>query len=140
MRDLPIRIAITAAALLVVATGIVVAMVFLCLALYAALLLWLPPVWSALAAAGIVFVFSLLIVWLAGLLSRAVRRSAKKRRAKRGGSANLFTAELGRLLGEDAQSFIVDRPVLSLLLALIGGFAVGANPKLRAFLETFLKS
>jgi hypothetical protein len=140
MRDLPIRIAIAAAALLVVATGIVVALVFLCLALYAALLLWLPPVWAALAAAGIVFVLSLLTARLAGLLSRAVRQSAKKRRAKQGGSANIFTAELGRVLGEDAQSFIVDRPVLSLLLALLGGFAVGANPKLRAFLETFLKS
>lgn len=140
MADLALRIAIAAAALLVVATGIVVAVVFLCLALYSAFLIWLPPALAALAAALTVFVFAFLTVAAAGMLSRAILRRAQKRRAERGGSANIFTAELGRLLGEDAQGFIVDRPVLSLLLALIGGFAVGANPKLRAFVETLLKT
>jgi hypothetical protein len=50
-----------------------------------------------------------------------------------------FSAELGKILGEDTQKYIAGKPVLALLLALAGGFAVGVSPRLRALLQTLLK-
>lgn len=134
------RIAIMAGALLVAAVGVVVTAVFFCVALYSLLLTQLSPPLAAASAALLVFFMSLLVIFLSGVLANALARRARRARAKRGGPANAFSAELGRLLGEDAQTFINDRPVVSLLLALLGGFAVGANPKLRAFLQTILKT
>ena len=62
MRELPLRIAIMAAALLVAAVGIGAATVFLCLALYSLLLTMLSAPLAALAAAAFVFVLSLLVI------------------------------------------------------------------------------
>lgn len=133
------RIAITAAALLVAAVGIVATGVFLCAALHAWLLTLLSPAPAALLAAGIVFVLSLVVIWLGSVLGRTLARRARLARQKRGGTANAFSAELGRLLGENAQDFVSKRPILSLIVALAGGFAIGASPRLRAFLENVLK-
>jgi hypothetical protein len=140
MRELPLRIAIMAAALLVAAVGIGAAAVFLCLALYSLLLTALSSApLAALAAAALVFVLSLLVIFLGGALANGLSRRAKRKRAPRGGGAYVFSAELGRILGEDAAKFIAGKPVLSLLLALAGGVAVGASPRLRALLQTLLK-
>ena len=141
MRDLPMRIAIMAGALLVAAVGVVMTAVFLCVALYSFLLTLLSsPALAAASAALLVFVMSLLVIFLSGVLANTLARRARAKRARHGGPVNAFSAELGRLLGEDAQTFINDRPLLSLLLAVLGGFAVGANPKLRSFLQTILKT
>ena len=72
-------------------------------------------------------------------LSSRLARQAKRKRAQRGGIAFAFSTELGRVLGEDAAKFIAGKPVLSLLLALAGGVAVGISPRLRALLLTLLK-
>ncbi|MDE2133209.1 MAG: hypothetical protein KGJ49_01255 [Alphaproteobacteria bacterium] len=139
MRDLPMRIAIMAAALLVAAVGIGATAVFLCLALYSALLTLLSAPLAALAAAGLVFALSLLVIFLGGVLGNVLARRARRARAKRGGAAFAFSAELGRILGEDAQKFVADKPLLALVVALAGGFAVGASPRLRSLLQTLLK-
>ena len=139
MRELPLRIAIMAAALLVAAVGIGAAAVFLCLALYSLLLTLLSAPLAALAAAAIVFFLSLLVIFLGAALANGLARRARRARAKRGGAAVAFSAELGKILGEDAQKFIAGKPVLTLLLALAGGFAVGVSPRLRALLQTLLK-
>jgi K+-sensing histidine kinase KdpD len=139
MRELPLRIAIMAAALLVAAVGIGAAAVFLCLALYSLLLTPLSAPLAALAAAALVFILSLLVIFLGSALANGLARRARHARAKRGGAAVAFSAELGKILGEDAQKFIAGKPVLTLLLALAGGFAVGVSPRLRALLQTLLK-
>jgi len=139
MRDLPLRIAIMAAALLVAAVGIGATAVFLCLALYSVFLTLLSAPLAALAAAVLVFFLSLLVIFLGGALSNRLARQAKRKRAQRGGIAFAFSTELGRVLGEDAAKFIAGKPVLSLLLALAGGFVVGISPRLRALLLTLLK-
>ncbi|MBU6296789.1 MAG: hypothetical protein KGJ79_08880 [Alphaproteobacteria bacterium] len=136
---MPIRIAIMAAALLVAAVGVGATVVFLCLALYALLLTVLSAPLAALAAAGLVFLASLLVIYLGGVLSSMIAGRARRARAKRGGAAFAFSTELGRLLGEDAQSFIAGKPILALLVALVGGFTVGASPRLRDFLLRILK-
>ncbi len=139
MRELPLRIAIMAAALLVAAVGIGAAAVFLCLALYSLLLTLLSAPLAALAAAAIVFFLSLLVIYLGGAFANLLARRARARRAQRGGAAFIISAELGKVLGEDAQKFIAGKPVLALLLALAGGFAVGVSPRLRALLQALLK-
>lgn len=128
-----------AAALLVAVIGIVATGVFLCLSLYNYLLTLISPPLAALAAAGAVFLLSLLVLWLGSALSKSVSNKARRERTKRGGSANAFSAEIGRLLGENAEGFIAKRPILSLIVALGGGFAIGASPRLRAFLQNVLR-
>ncbi|MDE2183237.1 MAG: hypothetical protein KGJ78_09470 [Alphaproteobacteria bacterium] len=134
------RIAIMAAALLVAAVGVVVTAVFLCLALYAYLLTMLAAPLAALASALIVFVLSIVVIFLGGALGSLLAARARRRRAQRGGRASFISAEIGRLLGENAQSFVSEKPMLSLIIALAGGFAIGANPRLRSFLQTILNS
>ena len=139
MRELPMRIAIVAAALLVAAVGIGATVVFLCLALYSSLLTLLSAPLAALAAAALAFLLSLLVIFLGGVLSSRLAHRSRRARAKRGGAAFAFSAELGRILGEDAQKFIAGKPILALLVAVAGGFAIGASPRLRALLQAFLK-
>jgi hypothetical protein len=140
VRDLPIRIAIVAGALLVASVGFVAVSVFLCIALYSFLSMnFAPPVAALLAAVGIL-ILSLLAIFISGAVGRLLAASARRARAKRGGKASVISAEVGRLLGENAQNFINERPILSLMVALVGGFAVGASPRLRAFLQNVLKS
>jgi hypothetical protein len=139
MRELPLRIAIMAAALLVAAVGIGATVVFLCLALYSFLLTLLTAPLAGLAAAALAFFLSLLVILLGAALANGLARRARARRAKRGGAAFAISAELGKILGEDTAKFIAGKPVLTLLLALAGGFAVGVSPRLRALLQTLLK-
>ena len=139
MRELPLRIAIMAAALLVAAVGVCATVVFLCLALYSLLLTLLSAPLAGLAAAVLAFVLSLLVIFLGGARANGLARRARARRAKRGGATFIFSAELGKILGEDTQKYIAGKPVLALLLALAGGFAVGVSPRLRALLQTLLK-
>jgi hypothetical protein len=139
MRELPLRIAIMAAALLVAAVGVCATVVFLCLALYSLLLTQLSAPLAALAAAALAFFLSLLVILLGAALANGLARRARARRAKRGGAAFAIGAELGKILGEDTAKFIAGKPVLTLLLALAGGFAVGVSPRLRALLQTLLK-
>ena len=136
MRELPLRIATMAAALLLAAVGFGATVVFLCLALYSALLNLLSAPLAALAAAGIVFFLSLLVSVLGSALSRAL---AGRARTKRGGFMFALSAELGKVLGEDASKFIANRPVAALLIALAGGFAGGTSPRLRRLLQALLK-
>ena len=139
MRELPLRIAIMAAALLVAAVGIGATVVFLCLALYSILLTLLSAPLAALATAALIFFLSLLVIFLGGALANRLARRAQRKRAQRGGAAFAFSAELGKILGEDAAKFIAGKPVLALLLALAGGLAVGVSPRLRSLLQTLLK-
>jgi uncharacterized membrane protein len=139
MRDLPIRIAIMAAALLLAAVGSVVAAVFLCVALYSYLLTLLSAPFAALAAALLVIALSWLVIVFGQILSNRIKRRSPRARTA-GGRAHAIGVEIGKLLGEDAQEFIAKKPILALALALIGGFAVGANPKLRAILQAIIKN
>jgi uncharacterized membrane protein YdfJ with MMPL/SSD domain len=136
MRELPLRIATMAAALLLAAVGFGATVVFLCLALYSALLNLLSAPLAALAAAGIVFFLSLLVIVLGSALSRAL---AGRARTKRGGFMFALSAELGKVLGEDASKFIAKRPVAALLIALAGGFAFSTSARLRRLLQALLK-
>ena len=141
MQGMAIRIAIMTAALLLAAVGFVAVAVFLCMALYSGLNLVLTPPWAALGAAGVLLLVSLIIIMIGSAVSRAAARSAARARARKSNasaSAKLG-GELGRLLGESAFKFITDSPVRVLIGALVAGFAVGASPRLRTFLQSILR-
>ena len=136
MNALPLRIATMAAALLLAAVGFCATVVFLCVALYSALLTLISPPLAALAAAVVVFLLSLLVIALGSAISRSL---AGRAGAKRGSFMFTLSAELGKVLGEDASKFIANRPLAALLIALGGGFAVGTSPRLRRLLQALLK-
>ena len=142
MQSMAIRIAIMTAALLLAAVGFVAVAVFLCMALYGGFVsLAMSPPMAALASAGAILLVSLLIIIIGSAISKAVARAAARARARRSNASTTakLGGELGRLLGESAFKFITDSPVRVLIGALIAGFAVGASPKIRSFLQDLLK-
>ena len=141
MQSMAIRVAIMTAALLLAGVGFVAVAVFLCMALYSGFGVMLTPPYAALASAGTILVVSIVIILIGSAIAGAAKRSAERARAKRtnaSASAKLG-GELGRLIGESAFKFITDSPVRVLIGALVAGFAVGASPKLRSFLQDILR-
>lgn len=138
MRDLVARIAIMAAGLLVALVGVAGAAIFVCVALYAFLLTMLPAYLAALATAGVLLLLSLIVLAI-GAKAAKTRRRSKRTGARPGLSAGILGAELGKMLGEDAQAFVAKKPLVTLLLAVAGGFIVGVSPRLRALLLNILK-
>lgn len=133
MGSLPARIAVMAAGILVALIGVGATCIFLCVALYAFLCTLMSPPLAALAAAGLFLVLSLIVFAIAGATAGAIKRNARKNIRP---SSNLIGAEIGRMLGEDAQLYIAKQPWTALILAILGGFLVGLFPRLR---EAFLR-
>jgi len=140
MQSMAIRVAIMTAALLLAAVGFVAVAVFLCMALYSGLVTVLTPPYAALASAGAILIVSLVIILIGSAVAGAVKRAAARERAKRSNAtaAAKVGGELGRLIGESAFKFITDSPVRVLIGAVVAGFAVGASPRLRSFLQDIL--
>jgi len=140
MQSMAIRVAIMTAALLLAAVGFVAVAVFLCMALYSGFSVMLTPPYAALASAGALLAVSLVIILMGSMISKAVARSAARERARRSNASATakLGGELGRLVGESAFNFITKSPVRVLIGALVAGFAVGASPKLRSFLQDIL--
>jgi membrane protein implicated in regulation of membrane protease activity len=141
MQSMAIRIAIMTAALLLAAVGFVAVAVFLCMALYSSLSIVLTPPWAALGAAGILLLVSVVIIMIGSAVSRAAARNAARASKKKSNATATakLGGELGRLLGENAFNFITEKPARVLIGALVAGFAVGASPRLRSFLQSILK-
>ena len=136
MSDLPKRIAITIAGLLVALVGVAGATMFVCVALYAFLQTLLPSYLAALCTAGLLLVLSLLVLAITGGIVGALRRQTRKSLRP---SSNIIGAEIGKMLGEDAQAYIAKKPWMALVLAIGGGFLIGLSPRLRELLMKILK-
>jgi hypothetical protein len=123
MDRLVTRLAVTASGLLMVAALAVAALVWLCVALYFALLTWLTPALAAVATAAGILLAGGLIALIVVLAVRA--RSTENESAR---------ARLDReLTGLASRHATVAVPV-----ALLAGFAVGAVPPLRDALKEIL--
>ena len=100
MRELPLRIAIMAAALLVAAVGIGATAVFLCLALYSVLLTLLSAPLAALAALGVGSISALASYYggdravLAATGARCSRRTRRRGRRARWTAACVYRVYL----------------------------------------------
>jgi|GEM_PF-6543422 hypothetical protein len=136
MGNLPARIAVLAAGILAALIGMGAFCIFLSVALYAALCLWMSPPLAALTAAGIFLLISLVVMAIAGGIAGAMKK--QNRKAVRP-SANILGAEIGRMLGEDAQSYIAKKPWTAVMLAVAGGFVIGLSPRLREALLRVLR-
>jgi hypothetical protein len=136
MSNLPARIAVMAAGILAALIGVGAACIFLSVALYAALCLLMSPPLAALAAAGLFLLLSLIVLAAAGGIVGALK---KQNRQNVRPSTNFLGAELGRMLGEDAQSYIAKKPWTAVVLAVAGGFVIGLSPRLREALLRVLK-
>jgi hypothetical protein len=134
MERMFIRLAITIAALLTAALVVIVALGFLGLACYLALLEHLTPPMAALATAGAALLLAAVIV----LIGRAIGVLVKPR-ARRGRGGGL-ASELGTLLGAEFSTRLAEHPYQTLIASLLSGFALGASPDLRRLLrDLFLK-
>jgi hypothetical protein len=117
------RLTIAAAGLLIIAALAVAAIVWLCIALYFALLMWLTPPLAALATAAAVLVAGGLVAFIVILAVRARPRAAEPLRTR-------LDRELTDLASRHATGAVA--------VALLAGFAVGAVPPLREALKDVL--
>ena len=125
--------------LLGIATGMgVLAVAFLCAALYLALLEPLGAPLAALATAGA-------LVVVAGLLVLSIRLFVLRPGRSRPGpepkqsNGQEAAAKLGEMLGEEAGAWTKQHPGSAMIAALAAGFVVGSSPKLRAILLSLLR-
>lgn len=124
----PARVAILAAGFLIALIGGGAVAVFLCIALYAGLARVIGPTWAALACAGIVLVLTLILLALFAAAARGVEEDEEDEDENRVG------AEIGRLIGSNAQGMLSKNPQYGIVFAVVAGLAVGLSPKLRTLL------
>lgn len=120
------RVAVLAAGFLIALIGGGAAAVFLCIALYVSLCHAIGPTWAALACAGIVLLVTILLLLLFGAAARGVEEEDEEE--------NQVGAEIGRVLGANAQGLLSKNPQYGVVFAVIAGLAVGFSPKLRSLL------
>ncbi len=134
-----IRIAIMAAAWLIAAVCFLAVGAFLCIALYNGLQVALPQWAAALVTAGIILVFALLVLLFASVAAKTASRKAEEDREAKSPEISRIGLEIGKILGETAYHYVSRNPKRVLVGALVAGFAVGAVPRLRSVLMSFLK-
>lgn len=142
------RGALWVAALLIALIFGVLAAVFLCGAVYLHFEAVASRPVAALATAGlalVIAIFVLLIAWSASAIASsggprmAGRPKGTAGRGSAGPLEDRLAAELGAMIGRDFTGFAKEHAFQAMLASLGAGFAVGASPKLRAFLMGLLK-
>lgn len=123
MDRLVTRLVIAASGMLIIAAAVIAAAVWLCIALYFALLTWLTPVPAAVATAACILVAGSLIA-LAVILALRSKSTANEPLRVR------LDRELAGLVSRHA--------TVAVPVALLAGFAVGAVPPLRDALKEML--
>lgn len=125
-----LRFAITIATLITIALAFMIAIGFVCFAVYLALLDRLSPPLAALATAGAALVFAGLIA----LISHFLVGLTRSRRVTSGN----WATELGKVVGEEFAKQADAHPHRTAIASLLSGFAVGASPELRQLLKDLL--
>lgn len=149
MERLVLRGALWVAALLIALIFVVLAAVFLCGALYLHFEAVASRPVAALATAGLALVIALFVLLVAWSVSSIATSGARRAAARPAGISarhapgapveDRLASELGAMIGRDVTGFAQDHPYQAMLASLGAGFAVGASPKLRAFLMGLLK-
>lgn len=137
------RLAVAVAVFVVSGAAVLVATFFL----FAALYLWfgeiLRPPLAALATAGVLLGFALLVI-ISGI---AIGASLKRKPSKRfewllellEAPDGLSAAAIGNLIGRRLQSFARRNAQTTIVASLLAGLAIGISPGLRALLRDVLK-
>ena len=135
-----VRIAIMAAVALVAAVFLIATGAFLCVALYEGLKIVLIPALAALATAAILMFLAGIVLAIGGSIARSAERKARREAEQKGPATAKIGLEIGRILGESASGYVGKNPTKVLIGALAIGFALGAVPKLRSLLTSFMKA
>lgn len=117
------RLAVAASGLLIIAALVIAAIVWLCVALYFELTLWLTPPLAALATAAAVLFAGVVIALIVTLIVRSKQTANEPLRTR-------LDRELTGLASRHATGAVA--------AALLAGFAVGAVPPLREALKDVL--
>jgi hypothetical protein len=125
------RLAFAAMALLAAAAGFVLALIFLFVAAYNALLLVLPPWGAALVLAGVAALVGLILIAVA-------RRMSRFSRPRHRGKYSETESLLSSLLGDNARGLAENNALATALVAVIAGVASGMSPRLREIILKFL--
>ncbi len=136
MNRLAYRLAITAVALLFASIGLVAALVFATVGVYFLFAEITTPMLAAFGTAASAVLFSIAVVGLGFFFAG----NSRGRGAKRGANPSLSAAALGDFLGRQLRAFTGSQPRSSLFASFAAGFAVGASPRLRAFLLELVRS
>jgi hypothetical protein len=132
------RIAVALASLLIGLVAGVIALAFFSYAIYLGFLNLLVPPAAAAVTGLVVIAIAVLLVAIVRLAIRPRRR--RRRRSEIPSLEECETAaEMGSELGRKIRGIAAANASGGLLASLVAGFAVGASPKLRAFLQAILK-
>ena len=131
------RIAVALASLVIGLVAGIIALAYFTYAIYLGFLnVLVPP--AAAAITGVVVIAAAIL--LVGIVRLAFRPRRRRRRANIPSLEECETAaEVGSELGRKLRGIAGANASGGLLAALVAGFAVGASPKLRAFLQAILK-
>lgn len=133
MSSLLIRGAIVLAVVLACATGLVAMLGLLVAADYFAFETILSPPLAALAAAGTILLFCILVI-LAGKFASAAVRGRRRKEAR-----SAVAIVLGELFGKEVGDFAERHPAKAIAASLAAGFAVGFSGRLRRLVHAFLR-
>lgn len=127
--------AIAAAGFLIAVVVVGATGVFLCIALYAFLSRLLSPALAGLACAGVVFLATMVVLALFGMIAGAVGR----REEDEAPASSFLETEMARTFGANAVELIARNPKYALTTAIALGFLVGFSPRVRSLLLKLLQ-
>lgn len=130
------RLAFALAAILIASVAFAGALAFLFYALYLFFVTLISPPLAALATAGFLIVFALLVLLVGrGLASIAWSGERKPRESEEGGAEHPLTGLLGREIG----GLAAKNPFIAVGVALGAGLLLGVSPGLRKIILDFFK-
>jgi tetrahydromethanopterin S-methyltransferase subunit F len=137
------RLAVAVAVFVISGAAVLVATFFL----FASIYFWfeenLSPPAAALATAGVLIGFALLVILLGVLLVASFKRRPQQRYAwlieLLDAPDGLSAAAIGNAIGRKLQSFARENAQATVVASLLAGLAIGISPGLRALLRDVLK-
>ncbi len=133
---------ISIATIMIAAIAAMIGAVFVCGAIYLALVEIMHPSLAALVTGIVIIVFSAAVLSIARLISgRFEARSSRQGRGDyQGFDENRMAAEFGGFLGKQMHEFAGAHAPAAIIVSLAAGFAVGTSPCLRKSLQSILKT
>lgn len=137
------RLAVAVAVFVISGAAVLVATFFL----FASLYFWfeetLSPPLAALATAGVLLGFALLVIFLGFVVTTSLKRKPSNRFAwlleLLDAPDGLSAAAIGNLIGRRLQKFARENTQATIIASLLAGLAIGISPGLRALLRDVLK-
>lgn len=137
------RLAVALAVFAISGTAIFIAAIFVFAAVFFRLSEILRPPLAALAMAGALFGFALLVMAAGWIVGRSLRRRPRRDFAwlleLLDAPNGLSAAAIGNLIGRKLRNFAKKNSQAAIIASLAAGLAIGFSPGLRAMLRDWLK-